>query len=1200
MNKERKAILDLVLILTISSLSFIYFYKIILATDKILVHGDYRYGLTVQQHIQYHLNEIFAHAPKLPLLAVLYLAKIVFGDISAEKIFTVFVLFVSTFFIYLSNKHFLKRIFGEDNWKISISAFIGSLLFLYNPWTINKIHHHYWLVLSLASSYLLLAEIDKFVHSKTASSLRILYISFLLTIIATQVQGLILYLGVMLVLYVLCFAIFEGRKFLEKFISKKTAIAIFIILFLNLFWILPQLLTLFFGISKPGSYGIVAENIDTLSRRATILNVFSAINMFIWKGIGHLSTVIYDIIIHGVNIWRLLSLVPITIAVSSLLFLKSFTYEKRKYLLYFAVLLIFSILISTGSYYPVFGDLYRKIFLDTSLGWVIRDPYKNTGLVIVSFSLLISILSYVILTKKQRQIKFIVAVFIVFSILIWGWPALTGDLNGHLNPYLVKYPKDLEKTIDYIETNLDYGHNIWWYPPVIERIYFAYNDVPHISSSSLNLITLENEEVVKYIEDTLKKGDVNDITTFLNKLSVKYVVLRHDLIESKQKQRLASDIRYFENLFNEYKTIEFGNFTVYKIKNSDQIVKVKPIITYSTSPSLNKDFTFNNSVQYIYFENNFYVISSHLVSSPFNEYIIKIKSEHHAPEKYWSLSTFTGGWLKKFVPYLEKFGIENWQSDYGYGLVFTWAENTNLSILFSVDKSDYYKLLIRYLKNQKGGEIKVYLDGKPIEIKTKDQLNKFVWKELGTFYLEKGKHELVLENVDGFNAVNLFVLIPEDKYYKAKKDVNKLFKNKTIIYLFEAESDLYRKDAGISKNINFSNGEAIAFGKNGKAWQDIEIAKNGTYRIALRGVGKFLVKIGNYSFIISSKSSNFSYSPLFYLNEGKYVLEIVPLNAVNPLENPSFEEWYAGLPESWNVQNVKLFEVEKSKEAYNGMLSIKVSTFTSKKGTWSWIRSNEINVKSGEEYLIITHIKAKNVQASHIPIEGYFENENKWKQLGQCPAGLKGTFDWNEFSCKIKIPENVTKIRVVLNAGWVLDKSKGEAITWFDDIQVIPLSKAPKLDVVWLYSTEENKTVEQLFEAKEKPAEVVNYTKVNPTLWKVKVNASKPFMLSFAEAYDPLWEARVYKDGEKLEVVKSIPLYSVINGFWINETGELEIIIRYKPQDWFEIGLAISALTFFACIGYLFYDWRREKGDRWARRVEKRIKSIVEKAYKRR
>ena len=81
--------------------------------------------------------------------------------------------------------------------------------------------------------------------------------------------------------------------------------------------------------------------------------------------------------------------------------------------------------------------------------------------------------------------------------------------------------------------------------------------------------------------------------------------------------------------------------------------------------------------------------------------------------------------------------------------------------------------------------------------------------------------------------------------------------------------------------------------------------------------------------------------------------------------------------------------------------------------------------------------------------------------------------------------------------------------------------------------------------------------------------------------------------GAKIDTMKSIPLYSVINGFWINETGNLEIVIRYKPQDWFETGLAISATTFIGCIGYLFYDWRREKGDGWALRVEIKIKRIL-------
>ena len=51
----------------------------------------------------------------------------------------------------------------------------------------------------------------------------------------------------------------------------------------------------------------------------------------------------------------------------------------------------------------------------------------------------------------------------------------------------------------------------------------------------------------------------------------------------------------------------------------------------------------------------------------------------------------------------------------------------------------------------------------------------------------------------------------------------------------------------------------------------------------------------------------------------------------------------------------------------------------------------------------------------------------------------------------------------------------------------------------------------------------------------------------------------------------------MINGFWIDETGDLEIVLRYKPQDWFERGLVVSILTFLACVGYLLYDWRKKR-----------------------
>ena len=1188
--------LDITIISLIFLLSFIYFHKIIFSTNKILIHGDYRYGLIVQQHIQYHLNQIFVHAPKFLVFAVLYLFKIAFGDILAEKLFTVFILFLSATFVYFSDKYFLKRIFEKTSWKLILSAFVGCLVFLYNPWTINKIHHHYWEVLSLASSYLLLAEIDRFIYDNEFPFLRILSILGLIVLIATQIQGLIIYAGFMIIMYVLCFIIFEKKTFLEKIFNRRLGLSLLILILLNSFWIVPQLETLLSGVSKPGSYGIVAENVNTLSRRCSIINILRCSNGFLW---GSHYTVIYNLYIVNFDIWKILSLFPFLLAVIPLLFLRSIDRKNRRYMLYFSILLVLSILLSTGSYYPVFGNLYRYAFLHFPLGWVIRDPYKNTGLVIVCLSFLISVLSALILNYDRsrnhltgRFVRILALSFVVLSIVIWGWPALTGDLNGHLKHCLFKYPKDLEKTIDYLKTHMSYRYNVLWYPVKIDSVYLAYEDVPQISSigSGLNTIVFQNEELSKYVENILRNEDRRDLNNLFDKLAIKYLVLRHDVIKSNQKRRLLSDVSAFEKIFNDSKVITFGNFTIYKIRNADQVIDAISTIAYATSPNLYKIFIFNNTVTYIY-PVEFYAISDSMTQSSFGKYLIKIKCYHYYPKKYWSLGSFVGGWLKRFVPYLEKYDVKNWQLDYSYGLVFTWAKNTNLAIPLRVSKSDDYKLFIRYFENQKGGEIRVYLDGKPIEIKTEDQLNKFVWKDLGTFHLEAGEHKITLQNVYGFNAVNLFALIPVKEYIKAQKEVKKLLQNKTVIYLFEAESDLYRENATIINDINASNGEQLLLYGNGVAWQNLTIVKNGTYRLALRGTGDFVVTLGHHTFTLNSTKLGFVYTPLFNLGSGKYRLEIKPLKTGNLVRNPSFEVTEDGQPVGWHAGN-EHFTVSLDK-GYAGKYSLKVSTTSTKADTWSWIRSEPISVKPGK-YLVVTHMKTYNVKASHIKIEAYYPAKHRWAQLLPfVPSGTSGTHDWTEYSKIITVPENVTKIRIVLNAGWVLDKNKGKAITWFDDIEVVPLKKAPKLDVIWLYSTNTNKTVQQLFEVKEKSAKVISYQKINPTLWKVKVQAKKPFMLSFAEAYDPLWEVKVYKDGKLVEKVKSIPLYSVINGFWINETGNLTIVIRYLPQDWFELGLKISAATFTGCIGFLIYDWRRERGDRWAKKIETKVKDLL-------
>lgn len=88
------------------------------------------------------------------------------------------------------------------------------------------------------------------------------------------------------------------------------------------------------------------------------------------------------------------------------------------------------------------------------------------------------------------------------------------------------------------------------------------------------------------------------------------------------------------------------------------------------------------------------------------------------------------------------------------------------------------------------------------------------------------------------------------------------------------------------------------------------------------------------------------------------------------------------------------------------------------------------------------------------------------------------------------------------------------------------------------------------------PASILSYAKVSQTEWLVELDASRPFFLAFAEPFDHLWKAVVGQ-----QVVDSEPLYGMINGFWIDTTGLLQIHIYYTLQKYLDIGLGITGTT---------------------------------------
>jgi len=149
---------------------------------------------------------------------------------------------------------------------------------------------------------------------------------------------------------------------------------------------------------------------------------------------------------------------------------------------------------------------------------------------------------------------------------------------------------------------------------------------------------------------------------------------------------------------------------------------------------------------------------------------------------------------------------------------------------------------------------------------------------------------------------------------------------------------------------------------------------------------------------------------------------------------------------------------------------------------------------------------------------------------------------------------------------------------------------------------------------------VITFKKINPTKYVVKVeNSTEPFFLVFSESYHPQWKVYIEDKSIKFdEIIAEYPhvnvkearhnwykftpeditfllkkpqderYHFVANGYanaWYIDPkdfdkdgdGEFVVILYFLPQSLFYLGLFISGVTLFVCVGYLFHDWMRER-----------------------
>lgn len=95
-------------------------------------------------------------------------------------------------------------------------------------------------------------------------------------------------------------------------------------------------------------------------------------------------------------------------------------------------------------------------------------------------------------------------------------------------------------------------------------------------------------------------------------------------------------------------------------------------------------------------------------------------------------------------------------------------------------------------------------------------------------------------------------------------------------------------------------------------------------------------------------------------------------------------------------------------------------------------------------------------------------------------------------------------------------------------------------------------------------ARVTGYAKAGLTAYDVEVNSTRPYFLILTDGYNPLWVASV--DGAESGAV---PVYGLVNGFFINKTGEHKVHIYFGPQPWFILGLWVSGASLLGAVALI-------------------------------
>lgn len=444
------------------------------------------------------------------------------------------------------------------------------------------------------------------------------------------------------------------------------------------------------------------------------------------------------------------------------------------------------------------------------------------------------------------------------------------------------------------------------------------------------------------------------------------------------------------------------------------------------------------------------------------------------------------------------------------------SDNT-IKTVYNVPSSDTYEVYARIFFSKRGGNLSFTINNNQkfvINANSKYQTG-FKWIKIGEIFLEKGNTNVTIENLSGFNALNLITFIPVNFNPTIEKIMELLdskIEKSNVFEIMELEND-FDLDVNIQTKRNFpdlSFGRGISFDE-GHVYSKLNIIKDSNYKFALNknipndaSVIELKLLDENGTSILNEKLDKKTASDYCEITKGKDEILAADYNVLDevfPYKNitrPNFLKHYStyttestklekgeyfidikvnsNLPSETEIEHLHKFDPSEvivenfekytlsedccdciliTDDMYNiesiNNNEIKINIDNTCSCDWFIIAGNQFPVNKNEEYYISFDMLSEKVIKRHMKF--MFLDENKVIVGNEFLHDIEeeDKNKWHHYQQIIKIPENTSYIQFHI---WSRGNKTENGFIRIKNLRLLNYEQMPLIDNVIIFESD--------------------------------------------------------------------------------------------------------------------------------------------------